>query len=179
MRYAYTPGRRAGRDWNFLAMEAPQGEQANFNIVPGSAAKELYEFPGRFDDSWSAEQAMKYRIQATETGFETVDAASTVRTLAPGRRFTPQDVAKPSNAFQPQVVTSIRHKVVSDPARRFHDIGLSAWLVVPAVVLVLLVPNVGPAFLPPLGVLLLIALMGLAPGTRGANRFDAATAAES
>ncbi len=64
-------------------------------------------------------------------------------------------------------------------ARRFHDIGLSAWLVVPAVVLVLLVPNVGPAFLPPLGVLLLIALMGLAPGTRGANRFDAATAAES
>ncbi len=110
LRYAYTPGRRAGRDWNFLAMEAPQGEQANFNIVPGSAAKELYEFPGRFDDSWSAEQAMKYRIQATETGFETVDASSTVRTLAPGRRFTPQDVAKPSNAFQPQVVTSIRHE---------------------------------------------------------------------
>ena len=110
LRYAYTPGRRAGRDWNFLAMEAPQGEQANFNIVPGSAAKELYEFPGRFDDSWSAEQAMKYRIQATETGFETVDAASTVRTLAPGQRFTPQDVAKPSNVFEPQVVTSIRHE---------------------------------------------------------------------
>ena len=113
LRYAYTPGRRTGRDWNFLAMAAPQGEQANFNIVPGSADKELYEYPGRFDDSWSAEQAMKYRIQATETGFETVDAASTVRTLAPGRRFTPQDVAKPANVFAQQVVTSIRHEATN------------------------------------------------------------------
>ena len=110
LRYAYTPGRRAGRDWNFLAMEAPLGEQANLNIMPGSATNELYEYPGRFDDSWSAEQAMKYRIQATETGFETVDAGSTVRTLAPGRRFTPQDVAKPSNVFEQQVVTAIRHE---------------------------------------------------------------------
>ena len=110
MSYAYTPGRRAGADWNFLAMAAPQGEQTNFNIVPGSAAHELYEYPGRFDDSWSGEAAMKYRIQATETGFETVEAGSTVRTLAPGLRFTPQDVAKPDNVFAQQVVTAIRHE---------------------------------------------------------------------
>ncbi len=113
VRYAYTPGKRAGRDWNFLAMQAPHGEQANLNIVPGSTTNELYEYPGRFDDSWSAEQAMKYRIQATETGFETVDAASTVRTLAPGRRFTPHDVAKPSNVFAQQVVTAIRHEATN------------------------------------------------------------------
>jgi type VI secretion system secreted protein VgrG len=113
VRYAYTPGKRAGRDWNFLAMQAPHGEQANLNIVPGSTTNELYEYPGRFDDSWSAEQAMKYRIQATETGFETVDAASTVRTLAPGRRFTPHDVAKPANIFAQQVVTAIRHEATN------------------------------------------------------------------
>ncbi|MCX8255553.1 MAG: type VI secretion system tip protein TssI/VgrG, partial [Beijerinckiaceae bacterium] len=107
--FAFTSGKRSGRDWNFLTMSAPEGDQTSFDIVPGSAATERYEFPGLFSDSTSAEQAMKYRIQATETGYETVAAASTVRTLAPGQRFTPQDVANPSDTFAQQVLLTIRH----------------------------------------------------------------------
>ena len=112
--FAFTSGKRAGRDWNFLTMSAPYGDQTSFDIVPGSAATELYEFPGLFSDSTSAELAMKYRIQSTETGYETVAAASTVRTLGPGQKFTPHDTAKPSDVFAQQVLTAIRH-VAHDP----------------------------------------------------------------
>ena len=107
--FAFTSGKRSGRDWNFLTMAAPYGDQTSFDIVPGSATEEVYEFPGLFSDSTSAEQAMKYRIQATETGYETVAAASTVRTLGPGQKFTPQDTANPSDVFAQQVLLSIRH----------------------------------------------------------------------
>ena len=41
-------------------------------------------------------------------------AASSVRTLGPGQTFTPTDVAKASDVFAAQVVTSIRH-VAIDP----------------------------------------------------------------
>ncbi len=112
--FAFTPGKRAAKDWNWLAMQAPGFDQTSFAQVPGNAAHELYEYPGRFDDSTSAEQATKMRIQATESGFETVEAASTVRTLGPGQTFTPIDVAKPDNKFAKQVVTAIRH-VATDP----------------------------------------------------------------
>ncbi len=112
--FAFTPGKRAARDWSWLSMKAPGAEQRTFAEVPGNADHELYEYPGRFDDSVSAEQATKMRIQATESGFETVEAASTVRTLGPGQTFTPIDVAKPDNKFAKQVVTAIRH-VATDP----------------------------------------------------------------
>ena len=112
--FAFTPGKRAAKDWSWLSMQAPGFDQTSFPQVPGNAAHELYEYPGRFDDSVSAEQATKMRIQATESGFETVEAASTVRTLGPGQTFTPVDVAKPDNKFAKQVVTAIRH-VATDP----------------------------------------------------------------
>ena len=111
-RFAFTPGKRAGRDWQFLTMSTPEATQDTFAPVPGNAQAELYEFPGRFADTWGAEGMMKNRIQASETGYETVEAASTVRTLAPAQTFTPKDVAKPSNRFLPQVVTVIRHEAV-------------------------------------------------------------------
>ena len=112
--FAFTPGKRSGRDWNWLAMNAPEGDQTSFDIVPGSATKELYEYPGLFKDTTSAELAMKFRVQASEADYETVAAISTVRTLGPGQKFTPHDKAKPSDVFAHQVVTSIRH-VAIDP----------------------------------------------------------------
>ena len=71
--FAFTPGKRTGRDWNFLTMQTPTATQSTFAAVPGNAQKELYEFPGRFADTTGAEQMTKNRIQATETGFETVE----------------------------------------------------------------------------------------------------------
>ena len=109
-KFEFIPGKRSGADWNFLTMTAPQGEQTTLDNLPGNPQEELYEFPGLFKDSTSGEQAMKYRIQATETGYETVEAASFVRTLGPGQKFTPRDVAKPDDVFAQQVVTSIRHE---------------------------------------------------------------------
>ncbi len=113
--FAFTPGQRSGRDWNWTSMSSPGATQQTFASVPGNAQAELYEYPGRFEDTSSAEQAMTGRIQATETGYETVEAQSTVRTLAPGQTFTPVDVAKPENVFARQVVTAIRHEA-DDPS---------------------------------------------------------------
>ena len=108
--FAFTPGKRTGRDWAFLTMSTPEATQPSFATVPGNAPAELYEFPGRFADTSGAEQMTKHRIQATETGFETVEAASTVRTLGPAQKITPRDVAKPENVFAQQVITAIRHE---------------------------------------------------------------------
>ncbi len=102
------------RDWNFLSMQAPSDTETTLDPVPGNAAAELYEFPGLFLDTSGAEQAMRSRIQTSETAYETVEAASTVRDLAPGAAFQPQDVAVPDNRFDPQVVLSIRH-ALRDP----------------------------------------------------------------
>lgn len=113
--FAFIPGKRAGRDWDFLSMTAPEGQQTSFVSLPGNSKEELYEFPGRFGDSTGAEQMMKNRIQATETNYETVAAASTVRNLGPGQKFTPTDVANPDNHFDPQVVTAIKH-VATNPS---------------------------------------------------------------
>ena len=112
--FAFTPGRRAARDWNFENMRPIDGAETSFAQVPGNADHELYEFPGRFLDSTEGEAAMRARIQATETGFETVEAASTVRCLGAGQMFTPIDIAKPDNVFARQVVTGMCH-VASDP----------------------------------------------------------------
>jgi type VI secretion system secreted protein VgrG len=113
--FSFTPGRRAGRDWNFETMQSPSGTQSSFASVPGNATQELYEFPGRFLDNQAGEAMMKNRIQATETGFETVDGQSTLRTLAPGQTITPQDIAKPANVFEQQAVVAIRH-AISNPS---------------------------------------------------------------
>ena len=112
--FAFTPGKRSGRDWNFLSMSPPADTEVTLDPVPGNASAELYEYPGLFLDTGGAEAAMRARIQASETGYETVEAASTVRTLAPGRTFTPRDVARPDDVVAPQVVTGIRH-ALRDP----------------------------------------------------------------
>ncbi len=109
--FAFTPGRRSARDWNFLSMQAPSDTETTLDPVPGNAAAELYEYPGLFPDTSGAEQAMRARIQTSETAYETVEGASTVRDLAPGAAFQSQDVAVPGNRFDPQVVLSIRHSL--------------------------------------------------------------------
>ncbi len=112
--FAFTPGRRSARDWNFLSMQAPSDTETTLDPVPGNAAAELYEYPGLFPDTSGAEQAMRARIHTSETAYETVEAASTVRDLAPGAAFQPEDAAVPDNRFDPQVVLSIRH-ALRDP----------------------------------------------------------------
>ena len=92
-------------------MSTPADTETTLDPVPGNAAAELYEYPGLFLDSDGARQATRARIQTSETGYETVEAASTVRDLAPGRCFTPRDVAKPDDSFAAQVVTAIRHSL--------------------------------------------------------------------
>jgi type VI secretion system secreted protein VgrG len=46
---------------------------------------------------------------AAEAEHERIEGASTVRTLAPGRRFKPYDVANAGNVFEEHVVLSIVH----------------------------------------------------------------------
>ena len=112
--FSFIPGKRSGRDWNFELMSAPFGQQPSLVALPGNGTRELYEFPGGFLDTSAAREMMKHRMEATETAFETVEARSNVRFLAPGQRFTPYVVENTDQAFGQQVVTAIRHKIISE-----------------------------------------------------------------
>ena len=46
---------------------------------------------------------------SSEADHQRSERASTVRTLSPGRRFKPCDVATPSNIFDEQVIVEIIH----------------------------------------------------------------------
>jgi type VI secretion system secreted protein VgrG len=111
-RFVFTPGRHAARDWNFeTPLSPPQGNAPSLvNLPPPNSSYEVYEYPGVFLTSGDGEAAARLRIQAIEAEHELTEAASTVRTLAPGQRFTPYEVARPEQAHEPHVVTRIAHE---------------------------------------------------------------------
>ncbi len=108
--FAFTPGKRAGRDWNFeTPSSVPSSFQASFVSLPGNADHELYEYPGRFLDTSAGEAMLGHRMASTEADYERVAGRSSVRALAPGQRFTPHDVGRPSDSYDAQVIAQIRH----------------------------------------------------------------------
>jgi type VI secretion system secreted protein VgrG len=60
-------------------------------------------------DNDAVERQSKLRMMSSEADHQRSEGASTVRTLAPGRRFKPYDVANPTNIFDEQVITEITH----------------------------------------------------------------------
>jgi type VI secretion system secreted protein VgrG len=48
-------------------------------------------------------------MMSSEADHQRNEGASTVRTLSPGRRFKPYDVANPTNLFDEQVIAEILH----------------------------------------------------------------------
>ena len=110
--FVFTPGKQSTRDWNFeTPLSPPQGIAPSLVTLPTpNSSYELYEYPGGFLTPAEGEAAAKLRIQAIEADHELVDAASTVRTLAPGQRFTPHEVAHPDQAYEPHVVVRIVHE---------------------------------------------------------------------
>lgn len=119
-RFRFIPGKRSAADWNFLTPSGvPAGGTPSLVKLPKNDAYDLYEYPaigGFGSDSASegitsdqVEKQSKLRMQAAETDHERIEGASTIRTLAPGRRFKPFDVATPSNVFEEHVVYEIIH----------------------------------------------------------------------
>jgi type VI secretion system secreted protein VgrG len=48
-------------------------------------------------------------MMAAEADHERIEGKSDVRSLSPGRRFKPYDVANPSNTFEEHVIYDIKH----------------------------------------------------------------------
>jgi type VI secretion system secreted protein VgrG len=111
-RFVFTPGRHAARDWNFeTPLSPPQGLAPSLvSLPPPNSSYEVYEYPGGFLTPSDGEAAAKLRIQAIEAEHELTEAGSTVRTLAPGQRFTPYEVANSEQAYEPHVVTHLAHE---------------------------------------------------------------------
>ncbi|APX11587.1 type VI secretion system Vgr family protein [Tateyamaria omphalii] len=121
--FRYIPGSHAGRDWNFTTPGMVPGAAApGLVTLPKNGGYELYEYPVQagygtgtrasegIDDA-EVERVAKLRMQALEAEHARVEGASAVRTLAPGHRFTPYDVANPDTVFAPHTILSIVHEV--------------------------------------------------------------------
>lgn len=112
---SFTPGRRAGKDYEFLTPNLDLfAKTPSIDRVPENAAYELYEYPARALTREASEQASRLRVQATEGEFDRVEGRSSVRTLAVGARFTPYEVAHPEHGYPAQVVMQILHRA-EDP----------------------------------------------------------------
>lgn len=118
--FRFVPGKRSSADWNFLTPRSvPAGETPSLVTLPGNAAYDLYEYPaigGYGSDSASegiisdqVEAQSRLRMQAAEVEHEKIEGASNLRSLAPGARFKPYDVANPLNLFEEQVIHEIVH----------------------------------------------------------------------
>lgn len=121
-RFSYTPGVRTARDWNFKTPGmVPEGTAPSTVALPQNGNYELFEYPmiggygtGKASDAIEAarvERQSKLRMQASEVDHRQVEGASTQRSLAPGAKLTPYDVAMPENTFDEHVILAIEHTV--------------------------------------------------------------------
>ncbi len=120
-RFRFLPGKRAGADWNFeTPNRVPSGDTPSLVKLPKNDGYELYEYPSLAGygsgtrasegiDNDAVERQSKLRMMSSEADHQRSEGASTVRTLAPGRRFKPYDVANPTNLFEEQVIIDITH----------------------------------------------------------------------
>ncbi|MHC1550375.1 type VI secretion system Vgr family protein [Phyllobacterium sp. K27] len=120
--YQFTPGQRAGGDWNFERPSGPQGAATPSLVnLPKNAEYELFHYPAKALDQSSNEKASKLRMQAVEADHEKIEGSSTVRTLAAGRKFKPYEVAHADHVFEEYVVTAIVHRVVDHSYETAED----------------------------------------------------------
>ena len=145
--FSFVPGARAGADWNFLTPGTVPGAGTSIPSLvdlPGGALGsnhnyESFEYPavGGYGTGEGADGASegitdaeldrveRLRAQAHEADHAQVVGEGTVRTLAPGQRFTPYDVptemglaelsgsaADGATNFDEHVVLSITHRAV-------------------------------------------------------------------
>lgn len=119
-KFRFVPGKRSSADWNFLTPAGvPRGETPGLVKLPGNDAYELFEYPavGGYGSTSASEgitrdqveAQSKLRMQSAEADHERIEAQSNVRSLSPGRRFKPYDVANPTNIFEEHVVAEILH----------------------------------------------------------------------
>ncbi|MDO5528043.1 MAG: type VI secretion system tip protein TssI/VgrG [Paracoccus sp. (in: a-proteobacteria)] len=120
-RFSYTPGAYAGRDWNFESPAAvPGGNAPSLVRLAGGELYEMFSYPSQggygsggtegIGDS-AVERVARMRMQAAEAGHARTEGAGTVRTLAPGHRFQPYDVADPNANFREYVTFAVEHEV--------------------------------------------------------------------
>ncbi|MBA8878273.1 type VI secretion system Vgr family protein [Phyllobacterium myrsinacearum] len=120
--YQFTPGKRAGGDWNFEMPKGPQGATTPSLVsLPKNAEYELFHYPSKALDQSTNDQASKLRMQAVEADHEKIEGHSTVRTLAAGRRFKPYEVAHADHVFEEYVVTAIVHRIVDHSYETVQD----------------------------------------------------------
>jgi type VI secretion system secreted protein VgrG len=87
-RFVFKPGQAAEADWNFETPQAPvTRNQPSVAPIEANRLFEMYRWGGRFMDKDRADHVTRRRIEAHEAGFETIDAESGNRRIAPAQKF--------------------------------------------------------------------------------------------
>ena len=87
-RFAFKPGQAAEADWNFETPQAPvTRNQPSVAPIESNRLFEMYRWGGRFMDKDRADHVTRRRIEAHEAGFETIEAESGNRRIAPAQKF--------------------------------------------------------------------------------------------
>jgi type VI secretion system secreted protein VgrG len=111
--WRFVPGRWAGSDYNF---EMPgtdlASEAASVTPLETNRAFEIYDWHARFQTRDAGARVSRRRMQAMETGHDTVQAASTARDLAPALSFTIFGHPAADEAGRGYAVVRIRHHAI-------------------------------------------------------------------
>ncbi len=95
--YQFRPGKVAQKDFNFIHPTDDLITDKRGQVKYSGAQKlEIYEYPGRYEDSGAGTRLTQVRMEELETRHDVVEGDSNYLSFAPGGKFTVKDLPRKS-----------------------------------------------------------------------------------
>jgi type VI secretion system secreted protein VgrG len=117
-RYEFQTGKWSQTDYNFIEQPARSEKTPSNLLMAKQATKvnlaniqkyEIYDYPGGYEKKDQGDALTKIRMEESETGYDTVDAASKCRTFTIGGKFKVKKHRSSSEEGKSYVITYIEH----------------------------------------------------------------------
>ena len=113
--YEFRPGKVAQRDFNFKKPtdNLETGEESKIKFE-GTKKFQIYEYPGRYDETDKGNRLTKVRLQELEAEHDFVIGDGQYQSFAPGGKFTIDRHQRPSEEGKSWVLTEVHTKLKSN-----------------------------------------------------------------